>query len=266
MDLIGYFASILIGISLGLIGSGGSILTVPVLVYLFHIDVITATTYSLFIVGLSSAAGTFPYFRGNMMDIKTALIFGIPSVLAVFFSRRVIVPAIPESVFEIGNLAVTRSTLLLSIFAVLMVIASYSMIAKSEEADQPKVNRQKPFSNLRILSLGALVGLVTGLVGAGGGFLIVPALIGFLKTPIKTAIGTSLLIVAINSLTGFLFSVTFIAINWCFLLSVTLMAFLGIFVGSKLAKKIEGRRLRFAFGWFVLIMGIYILLRELLFK
>jgi hypothetical protein len=114
--------------------------------------------------------------------------------------------------------------------------------------------------------LGALVGLVTGLVGAGGGFLIVPALIGFLKTPIKTAIGTSLLIVAINSLTGFLFSVTFIAINWCFLLSVTLMAFLGIFVGSKLVKKIEGRRLRFAFGWFVLIMGIYILLRELLFK
>lgn len=263
MELTGYFASILIGISLGLIGGGGSILTVPVLVYLFAVDTVLATTYSLFVVGSTSLVGSFSYFKKGLIATKTALLFGLPSIIAVFLTRHYLLIAIPEHITTIGSFELTRSILLMVFFAILMVFASYSMIKTDKEEHG---ENQQPSNNFGVIVQGLMVGLVTGLIGAGGGFLIIPALVNLLKLPIKTAIGTSLIIIAVNSLMGFGFSIGHYPIAWPFLLTVTFIAIVGIFIGAYLSTKIEGKKLKPAFGWFVLVMGIYILLKETLLK
>jgi uncharacterized membrane protein YfcA len=262
MEIIGFIASILIGISLGLIGGGGSILTVPVLVYLFSIDAVLATAYSLFIVGLTSAVGSFSYFRKGLVNVKTAIVFGIPSIVAVFFTRALIVPAIPAEVMTVGGFVVTKSILMMVLFAILMIAASYSMIKKDKprsNADQPEVQR---FNYPMILLEGTVVGVLTGLVGAGGGFLIIPALVVLSKLPMKEAVGTSLVIIAAKSLIGFFGEGGETEIDWVFLAKVSAFAIGGIFIGTALSKKIDGAKLKPAFGWFVLVMGIYIIVKE----
>jgi len=263
MEITGYSASILIGISLGLIGGGGSILTVPVLVYLFTVDTVLATTYSLFVVGSTSLVGSASYFKKGFIDLSTAILFGLPSIAAIFFTRHYMLPAIPEHIIYMGHFALTKSTLLMVFFALLMVFASYGMIKKDREE---KITDRQPASNIWIIAQGLVVGVVTGLIGAGGGFLIIPALVKLLKLPIKTAVGTSLLIIAVNSLTGFVFSLGQNHINWSFLLPVTLIAIAGIFIGSYLSTKIDSKKLKPAFGWFVLVAGIYIIIKEILLK
>ena len=128
MDIAGYIASVFIGIALGLIGGGGSILTVPVLVYLFHLDAVIATGYSLFIVGATSAVGSFSYFSKGLVNVKTAIVFGIPSIIAVYLTRAFIVPIIPQEIIQVGSFMLTKSILLMLMFALLMIAASYSMI------------------------------------------------------------------------------------------------------------------------------------------
>ena len=263
MEFTGYFASILIGISLGLIGGGGSILTVPVLVYLFAIDTVLATTYSLFVVGSTSLVGSFSYFKKGLINTKTAVLFGLPSIIAVFLTRYYILSAIPEHIIKIGSFELSRPILLMVFFAVLMVFASYSMIKKDQV--EHSANQQLN-NNFWVIVQGLMVGFVTGLIGAGGGFLIIPALVNLLKLPMKTAIGTSLIIIAVNSLLGFSFSLGHYPIEWTFLLTVTLIAIMGIFIGTYLSAKIDGKKLKPAFGWFVLVMGIYILIKETILK
>lgn len=265
MDIAGYLASIFIGISLGLIGGGGSILTLPVLAYLFSVDAVLATAYSLFIVGATSVAGSFSYFKKGLVNIKTAVVFGIPSIAAVFLTRAFIVPAIPNEIFSVGNFVVTKSILLMLLFAVLMIFASYSMIKKDKKTCHETPKKQQFNYSLSFLQ-GTFVGLVTGLIGAGGGFLIIPALVNLLKLPMKTAVGTSLLVISINSLTGFLFSLHHITINWEFLLIISSTAIIGILIGSFISTKIDGKKLKPAFGWFVLVMGIYIIIKETILK
>jgi uncharacterized membrane protein YfcA len=266
LTIFGLLASTVIGISLGLIGGGGSILTVPVLVYLFNVDPVLATAYSLFIVGLSSLVGAFPKYKAGMIDLKTALVFGVPSIIAVFLTRKVLVPAIPATLFEIAGVSVTKALAMMILFAVLMVAASVSMIRdkkKEEQAtDEPRV-----FNYPMILLEGAVVGVLTGLVGAGGGFLIIPALVMLSKLPMKQAVGTSLLIIAAKSLIGFTGDVMENAaqMDWALLSIVTSLAVVGIFVGNQLSKKIDGAALKKGFGWFVLVMGIYIIIKELAF-
>jgi len=266
LAIIGLFASTLIGISLGLIGGGGSILTVPVLVYLFNVDPVLATAYSLFIVGLSSLVGAYPKYKSGMIDLKTAIVFGIPSILAVFLTRKVLVPAIPDSLFNIGNLEFTKALAMMILFAILMVAASVSMIRDKKDAAQ-KENGERHFNYPMILLEGAVVGVLTGLVGAGGGFLIIPALVMLSKLPMKQAVGTSLLIIAAKSLIGFTGDVMENAeqMDWTLLAVVTSLAIVGIFVGNQLSKKIDGAALKKGFGWFVLVMGIYIIIKELAF-
>ncbi len=266
LTIFGLLASTVIGISLGLIGGGGSILTVPVLVYLFNVDPVLATAYSLFIVGLSSLVGAFPKYKAGMIDLKTALIFGVPSIIAVFLTRKVLVPAIPATLFEVAGVSVTKALAMMILFAVLMVAASVSMIRdkkKEEQAtDEPRV-----FNYPMILLEGAVVGVLTGLVGAGGGFLIIPALVMLSKLPMKQAVGTSLFIIAAKSLIGFTGDVMENAaqMDWALLSIVTSLAVVGIFVGNRLSKKIDGAALKKGFGWFVLVMGIYIIIKELAF-
>jgi uncharacterized membrane protein YfcA len=265
MEIAGYLASVFIGISLGLIGGGGSILTVPVLAYLFSIDTVLATTYSLFIVGTTSVVGSFSYFKKGLVSTKTAVVFGAPSIAAVFLTRTYIVPAIPEQIFSIGSFILTKSILLMLIFAVLMIVASYSMTRKNGQ-DSDEILPNQPFNYPQILTQGIFVGFITGMIGAGGGFLIIPALINLLKLPIKTAIGTSLVIISVNSLMGFLFSLSHTSIHWIFLLMITFFAITGILIGSFFSTKIEGKSLKPAFGWSVLVMGIYIIIKETILK
>ena len=265
MTYLGYFSSVLIGISLGLIGGGGSILTVPVLVYLFSVDAVAATAYSLFIVGMTSAVGSVSYFRNGLVNVKTALVFGIPSIISVFFTRAYVVPAIPKHVFSIGSIVVTKSLLMLLLFAVLMIGAAYSMIKKDKMTDGETPSPQV-FNYPLIVLEGTIVGLLTGLVGAGGGFLIIPALVLLSKLPIKEAIGTSLVIIAAKSLIGFFGESSETVIDWELIGTVTSLAVVGIFIGTYLSKKIDGAKLKPAFGWFVLVMGVYIIVKETLFK
>jgi len=265
IEIFGFAASIAIGVALGLIGGGGSILTVPVLVYLFYIDPVMATAYSLFIVGLTSAVGSFNYFRQGLVNTKTAIVFGIPSIIAVSLTRAFIVPAIPYHVFSVGEFVVTKGILLMILFAVLMIAASYSMIKKSKKIVQTEPVEQK-FNYPLIVVEGAMVGALTGLVGAGGGFLIIPALVILSKLHMKEAVGTSLVIIALKSLIGFFCEGGVTEMDWTLLSLVSAFAILGIFIGTALSKKIDGGKLKPAFGWFVLVMGIYIIVKETLLK
>jgi uncharacterized membrane protein YfcA len=267
MEIAGLLASILIGVALGLIGGGGSILTVPVLVYLFGIDAVSATGYSLFIVGLTSAIGSVTYFQKKLVNIKTAIVFGIPSIIAVFATRAFIVPAIPKEVFAVGDFMVTKSILMMILFAILMIAASYSMIKKDKESEEvEEVEGEQKFNYPLILIEGSVVGVLTGLVGAGGGFLIIPALVILSKLPMKEAVGTSLIIIAAKSLIGFFGEGGEEVIDWIFLAKVSVFAIVGIFIGVFLSKKIDGAKLKPAFGWFVLVMGIYIIIKETILK
>lgn len=265
MDISGYLASIFIGIALGLIGGGGSILTVPVLVYLFSIDAVLATAYSLFIVGATSIIGSISYFIKGWVNLKAAIIFGIPSIIAVFLTRAFIVPSIPDEIVNIGDFALTKSILLMLLFALLMIIASYSMI-KKQKISTGELKQKMEFNYQLIIVEGLLVGVLTGLVGAGGGFLIIPALVLLSKLPMKEAVGTSLVIIAAKSLIGFFGEGGETVIEWLFLFKVTVFAIVGIFIGIAISKKINGDKLKPAFGWFVLLMGIYIIVKETIFQ
>ncbi len=261
MEIIGYIASVLIGISLGLIGGGGSILTVPVLVYLFGVNPVLATAYSLFIVGSTSLVGVLPKYKQGLVNLKTALIFGVPAIVAVYATRRLIVPAIPDELFSFADFVVTKSILMMLLFAVLMVFASYSMI-KGKKEDENGKEAEQTFNYPMILLEGTVVGILTGLVGAGGGFLIIPALVLFSKLPMKQAVGTSLLIIAAKSLIGFTGDIGHTMIDWKLLFIVTALAIAGIFIGNRMSYKISGEKLKKGFGWFVLVMGIYIIVKE----
>ncbi|HSP87730.1 MAG TPA: sulfite exporter TauE/SafE family protein [Ignavibacteriaceae bacterium] len=260
LELLGFFSAVLIGISLGLIGSGGSILTVPVLVYLFNIEPVMATAYSLFIVGLTAFVGSLRYMKEQLLDYKTAIVFSIPAFVAVFISRMFIIPFLPEVVISLNGYSVLKGTFLLIVFAVLMIMASFSMIRDKK----PELNfKEIKFNYPLIFVEGFIVGLLTGLVGAGGGFLIIPALVLLAKLPMKIAVGTSLLIIALKSLIGFTGDIgSGQMINWLFLFEVSSVAITGIFIGFYLSKKISGAKLKPFFGWFVLAMGIYIIIKE----
>lgn len=264
MEIFGYIASVFIGISLGLIGGGGSILTVPVLVYLFGIDAFLATEYSLFIVGISSLVGSVSYFKKGLVDLKTAFLFGTPSIISIFLTRNFLLPLIPDEVVKLGNFLITKDIFLLLVFAGLMIIASYKMIQERVELKIEKVRLQNN-DTLLAAGEGSVVGILTGLVGAGGGFMIIPALVNLLKTPMKVAIGTSLVIISLNSLIGFFSSINHIRIDWNLLGRISAIAIVGIIIGSQLSKKIDGKKLKPAFGWFILVMGIYIMIKELFF-
>lgn len=260
METAGYIASAFIGVLLGLIGGGGSILTVPVLVYLFSISPTLAISYSLFIVGFTSLIGAFNNYRRGLVNFKTVFLFGSSSITTVFIARKFIIPFLPDVFFKIGSFNVTHSLFVMVVFAVLMVAASVSMI-KNKNVHAARNSKEKPFV---LIFYGVLIGLVTGLIGAGGGFLLIPALVILMKLPMKEAIGTSLLIIALNSLIGFLGDIGRHPIDWKFLIAVTSIAVAGIFIGGYFSQKVNSEKLKKGFGWFVLIMGIYIIIKEVL--
>jgi uncharacterized membrane protein YfcA len=261
-DFFGYLFSICIGLILGMLGGGGSILTIPILVYLFHVDAVMASAYSLFVVGVTSLVGAIPKYKENRVNLRTGFLFGIPSVISIFCTRKWIIPAIPDVLWQIDSFVVTKRILLLGIFAMLMVLASISMIKGGlKEFD----NEKQRFRFFLMAIEGVIIGFLTGLVGAGGGFLIIPALVLLTGLPFKTAVGTSLFIIGINSLMGFLGDFLNYQMDWMLLLAVTFLAVVGIMLGNQFSKDISQKTLRKVFGWFVLLMGIFILSKEFIF-
>ncbi|MBB5439195.1 hypothetical protein HDC92_002882 [Pedobacter sp. AK017] len=262
MEIFAYFASALIGISLGLIGGGGSILTVPVMVYLFGVSPLLATSYSLFIVGSTSLVGAIQNFRNGFVKVKTALMFGAASISTVFLTRKFLIPSIPKHLFYIGSFEVTENIMTMVLFAILMLTAAVAMIRDNDSLEKEPVPA-KPAGLFTLLLYGVAIGLATGLLGAGGGFLLIPTLVLLVGLPMKEAVGTSLLIIALNSLIGFTGDLGHFTINWFFLLKITGIAIAGIIIGGLINKKIPGASLKKGFGWFVMLMGLYILTKEL---
>lgn len=256
---MGFAASILIGITLGLIGGGGSILTLPVLVYLLGINPTVSTTYSLFVVGTTSLVGAVRYMQQRLVNYPAALAFSLPSFAAVYFTRTYLVPAIPDPVFSTPAFYVSKNVAIMVVFALVMLAASGSMICNSKTEMDLRPGRISPGL---LATEGVLVGMLTGVVGAGGGFLIIPSLVLLARLPIKIAVGTSLLIIAANSLIGFLSGRSLKTVDWQFLLVFTALSIIGILLGIYLTRFVSGSKLRKAFGWFVLGMGVYIIVKE----
>jgi uncharacterized membrane protein YfcA len=263
MEILGYIAAIIIGISLGLIGGGGSILTVPVLAYLMGISPLIATSYSLFIVGISSLIGVVTFIKRRSINYLAAIIFALPSFFAVIFARSVALPLLPKQIKVNTLFEISKDRLLMIVFSLLMITASYFMIRVREEVPVKLQNINSQNNRIKIGLIGLIVGFLSGMVGAGGGFIIIPALVLFAGLEMKTAVGTSLLIVAFNSIIGFLSSLHHQALNWSFLLVFTAFSVLGIIIGSFLTNFIEGEKLKKSFGFFILVMGFFILLKEL---
>ena len=263
IELIEYFCALLIGVLLGLTGGGGSILTVPVLVYILNLNPIIASAYSLFIVGMTSSFGTLINLKKGNVVLKTGMLFALPSLISVYITRKFIVHAIPDVLFQNDSIVITKNAFLMVLFAVVMFFASISMLKTPKIIDSNTIVKEQ---NLFLIILQIFcVGILIGLIGAGGGFLIIPALFHFAKLPIKKAIGTSLFIIATNSLIGFSGDVQNINVDWIFLFRFAAVAMFGIFVGIHLSKFFNEKSLKKIFGWFVLIMAVFILTKELIF-
>lgn len=260
MNWLGYLASVFIGISLGLIGGGGSILTIPVLVYLFHIAPVDATGYSLFIVGATSLTGAIKNYLRHTVNLKAGLFFSLVASATVLLIRNFVLHAVPENLFTIGNFLITKSVAIMLVFSILMLLASGKMLFYAAPENK-KINTE--FSVVKLIFTAIGIGSVTGFLGAGGGFLIIPSLIFIFGMPVKEAIGTSLLIISINSLIGFAGDLVHIQFDWFILTTISACAILGMFLGFMFNTKTDEKKLKKYFGWFVLVMAIYIFIKEL---
>ena len=266
VEAFGYLSALVIGISLGLIGGGGSIIAVPVLAYLFSVNEKVATAYSLFIVGASSLVGGFKQHLKGYVDWKTAIIFGIPAIVGVTLVRHYVVPALPDILFNINEFEFTRRMGMFGLFAVLMIPAAFSMLKKPKEKEQKSDDTAK-YNYPLILIEGLLIGGITGMIGAGGGFLIIPALVILANIDMKVAVGTSLVIITFKSLLGFfLGDALTMDIDWAFLAVFTGISLVGIFIGSYLSNFIDGSKLKKGFGYFIFVMAIFIFYMEFFVK
>ena len=262
MITIGYIGALLMGTVLGLVGGGGSILSVPIFVYIFGINPMQATGYSLLVVGLTSLIGSADYMKRGLVEYKTGAVFAVPALVSVYLTRRYLMPVLPDSIFEFGEFILTKELLIMGSFSVIMLLASFSMIKRSNVRDA--LVTENKFNYPLIILEGILVGGVTGFVGAGGGFLIIPALVVLAGLKMKEAVGTSLIIIAVKSLIGFSGDLqTLPNIDWSFLLSFTVLSIIGMLVGIFLSRKVSSSILKPAFGGFVLVMASMMLIKEL---
>ncbi|MBT3612433.1 MAG: sulfite exporter TauE/SafE family protein [Flavobacteriales bacterium] len=261
-NILGVIGALVIGVVLGITGGGGSILTVPILVYLLGVMPITATAYSLFIVGITALFGTFRNIMKGTIDFRVAFVFSIPAFIAVYLTRNLIIPSIPTIIFAVQNFVLTKDLAIMIFFAFIMFFSAISMIRTRKNIAVKQVSE---FNFFIITIEGFVIGMLTGLVGAGGGFLIIPALVLFANLPMKKAVATSLMIISIKSLIGFLGDIGNIEIDWEFLLMFSILSIIGIIIGIYLNNFIESKKIKKAFGWFLLVMAIYIIIKEILF-
>lgn len=265
LEIFGYVSALIIGISLGLIGGGGSILAVPVLAYLFSVNEKVATAYSLFIVGSSALVGGIKQHFKGYVDWKTAIVFGLPAIAGVTLVRHYVVPALPDILFTVGDFEFTRRMGMFGLFAALMIPAAFSML--KERKNKKEKSGPVKYNYPLILIEGLVVGAITGFIGAGGGFLIIPALVILANVEMKVAVGTSLIIIAVKSLMGFFLGDAFtMDIDWQFLAIFTSLSLVGIFIGSYLGNFIDGKKLKKGFGYFIFVMAAFIFYMEFFIK
>ncbi|MET8833256.1 sulfite exporter TauE/SafE family protein [Micromonospora sp. NPDC004540] len=239
--------AVLIGVSLGLLGGGGSILAVPLLVYVADLPAKEAIATSLLVVGATSAVGVLPHARAGRVRWRTGLIFGLAGMTGAYAGGR-LAEFVPAAVLLTG-------------FAVMMLATAIAMIRGRRATEGRPVPHELPV--FRVILDGIVVGLVTGLVGAGGGFLVVPALALLGGLPMPVAVGTSLVVIAMKSFAGLAGYLSSVTINWGLALAVTAAAIVGSVLGGRLAGKIPADVLRRSFGWFVVVMGIFVLAQQL---
>lgn len=258
--MLGYLAAFFVGLILGILGGGGSILAIPVLIYLFSVDPVQATAYSLFMVGMTSMIGSIQRYRESLIDLRTGLILGLPAIFSKFLARKYVLGLIPEIIVDTGLVVFTKRMFILGLFSVLVIVAAATMIGTwSRSAERCYAGKG---SSIWLASLGAAIGLITGISGLGGGFIIVPTLLFFAHLPIKKAIGTALFIISISSLIGFTGDLSYIQVEWPLLLGITGIAILGILAGNLLSNHLSNLQLKKAFGWLVLLMGVAMLIKE----
>ncbi|MER6098619.1 sulfite exporter TauE/SafE family protein [Streptomyces sp. NPDC001728] len=241
--------SLLIGVSLGILGGGGSILTVPILVYLVGQETKEAIATSLFVVGVTSLAALVPHARAHRVRWRTGLLFGAFSMVGAYAGGRV-AEYIP-------------GTILLIAFALMMLATAYAMLRKPRDAAKKARPAHSDLPLKHIAVEGLVVGAVTGLVGSGGGFLVVPALAILGGLPMGIAVGTSLLVIAMKSFAGLAGHLSGVSIDWGVAMTVTVAAVIGSLIGARLAGRIPQDALRKAFGWFVVVMGVFVLAQQL---
>lgn len=261
LEFIGFFGAFLTGIVIGLFGGGGSILAVPIFVYLFKLNPVIATSYSMFVVGFSAAIGTLINIKKQLIEYKTAFIFIFPALLSVFLTRRFVMPNLPDVILSIQSFVLTKEMALMLLFSVIIMLAAFFMLKKPKTDTLQNLNSKKNYRLLVFIGLG--VGLLTGLVGAGGGFIIVPALVLFARLSIKQAVATSLIIITFNSLIGFSADLSFLDIKWDFLVMFTSLSILGIFVGTYISNFVQESILKTNFSRFMILMAFVIILKEI---
>lgn len=260
MEILGYILTILIGLLIGLFGGGGSILTVPVLVYLFAIPATLSTTYSLVIVGITSLIATSPNVIKNDLSYKRILQFGIPSVISLYLVRAFLLPSLPTE-FLLFGFSIHKNIAMMVFFSILMLVSGVYMIhQKRNEPDCIDC----PYKSLVLILAGLVEGFITGIVGAGGGFIIVPVLMIFGKLNMKQAVANSLFIIGVKSIIGFLASADIHELDFIFLAKIFAIALVGMFFGMRLNKKLDAKQLKPIFGYFVVAMGIFIFVKELI--
>lgn len=261
MEVIGIIGILIMGIVIGLMGSGGSIITLPLLVYALGMPPLLATTYSLIIVGITSSFGAISYIVKKEYDLKIALLFAIPSLVLVFLTRSYLIPIIPDTINWGTHIDISKNNLIMLLFGIFMVAAFYSMISsKLQTSKQVDSNKHLGFIPME----GGLVGFVTGITGAGGGFLIIPSLVVVNKTPMKTAVGTSLIIISINSIFGFISDINSLYIDWLQIIGYSAFSIIGVVIGSRFNHLIAPQKLKTLFSWFILFMGIAIIYKEVI--
>lgn len=259
---MGYFGAIIVGSIIGLIGGGGGILTVPILVYLFSVTAVQATSYSLFTISLTSAIGTIVNLKTDSVHIKPTLNFLLGSLITVFLTRRYLLPAIPDEMVSLGTFILTKQIFILALFSTLMISSSVSMIRSSTTTIETFTGNEK--LSFQLFIIGLAVGVITGLVGAGGGFIIVPSLYFLAKMDMKNAVATSIFIMAINSAIGFISDYHLHEMDWHLLLVYSGLAVIGLLLGQLVRNKITNQKLKSIFGWIILCMGTFILIKELI--
>ena len=262
-EILGFFGAFTVGLILGLIGSGGSILSVPILVYLFGINPVTATAYSLFIVGTTSLIGSIKNLRKKLINYSSTLLFSFSAVITVYLTRKYVIHLIPETIINSRSLSLSKDQLIMLLFSLLMLVAGFLMIKRTPKTIVGlKQTKTIAPNKLLIFAEGSLIGFLTGFIGAGGGFLIIPILVILSNLRMKVAIATSLAIISLKSLIGFLGDVQNLEIEWLFLLTFTLISVIGIFIGQLFSQRVAEKKLKMIFGLFVIFIGLIIVLIE----
>ncbi|MBP6730726.1 MAG: sulfite exporter TauE/SafE family protein [Chitinophagales bacterium] len=260
--ILGYIGAVVTGLVLGLLGGGGALLSIPVLVYLFNLPASIATGYSLFLIGITAMGGALENIRKQLVDYKAAVYYGVPSALAVYSVRRFLIPALPHTFFTVNNFTLDKDHFILFLLVLVMLIAGYKMIRHNPP---PKDEHTGEVIDVpRLAMYAVLIGSFLGLVGAGGGFLMIPALVLFAHLPMRKAVGTSLLLVSLNSFIGFLGDVhSNPAMDWTFLFAFSSCSIAGVLAGTYLHRFIHGDAMKKYFGWFILILAVTMIVKEI---